>query len=298
MGSGTPCGRSGSDGSFANGITHFLFFGALRTIQAMRTDQAQRRMIHSDAGPMRATAIEFRLRMAINAVIIILGFWAPWIEAWGIGRRVSLIEWLAIQISRMGIASFSLATSALVVVAALSAAVSAAFRIWGTAYLGPSTVSNIHMIAGSVMADGPYRYLRNPLYIGVWFMVAAMAFLMPATGALFAVVLVSLFMIRLTLAEEAFLTTQLGEPYQAYLRAVPRFMPRLRGAPPSTGANPRWLRAMLTELTPIGVLAAVIVFSRSYDLALAGRTLLVFFGASLIVRAFLPKTQVSSEQAD
>ena len=45
---------------------------------------------------MGASAIEFRLRMPINAVIIILGFWAPWIEAWHIGRRISLLEWLAL----------------------------------------------------------------------------------------------------------------------------------------------------------------------------------------------------------
>ena len=64
---------------------------------------------------MRASAIEFRLRMVINAVVIILGFWAPWIEAWHIGRRISLLEWLALELSRIGIASFSTATTALLI---------------------------------------------------------------------------------------------------------------------------------------------------------------------------------------
>ena len=27
---------------------------------------------------MRASALEFRLRMVINTAIILLGFWAPW----------------------------------------------------------------------------------------------------------------------------------------------------------------------------------------------------------------------------
>jgi len=189
------------------------------------------------------------------------------------------------------------ATRALIVVAALVAVAAVAFRVWGTAFLGPSTVQSVHMIAGAVMADGPYRYLRNPLYLGVWCMVAAMAFLMPATGALFATVLITVFLVRLTLGEEAFLSVQLGEPYRAYLRAVPRFMPRRRGAPASTGAKAHWLRAILTELSPVGILVAVVVFARSYDLALAGRIILVFFGASLIVRAFLPRVQVNSEPA-
>ena len=232
--------------------------------------------------------------MAINAVIIILGFWSPWIEAWRIGTRTSLIEWLAIQISRLGIASFSAGTFALLILAILVALLGVVLRVSGTAWLGTGAVNSINMVATGVTADGPYRFVRNPLYIGLWCMVAAMSFLMTATGGLFAIVLVTLFMIRLTLGEEAFLTTRVGGSYTAYLHAVPRFIPRLRGAPADGSAKPQWLRATIAELTPIGVLAGLIVFSRNYDVALAGRIILIFFGASLVIRAFLPGS-VSSE---
>ena len=144
------------------------------------------------------------------------------------------------------------------------------------------------------MADGPYRFFRNPLYVGLWCMVAALAFLMPVTGALFAMVLITIFMIRLTRGEEAFLSARIGEPYTAYLHAVPRFIPRLRGAPPPSAAKPQWVRACIAELIPIGTLAGIIVYSRNYDLALAGRIILIFLGASLVVRAFLPGSVVSS----
>ncbi len=244
---------------------------------------------------MGASAIEFRLRMVINAAIIILGFWAPWIERWHIGRRMSLLEWLALELSRTGVASFSVATSLLLIIAALIAAKAALFRVWGTAYLGADTVNSASMLAGKVMADGPYRYVRNPLYIGLWCMVIAMTFLMPATGAAFSAILITIFATRLTLGEEAFLSVKLGEPYMAYLKAVPRFIPRLRGAPSATGTKPHWVRALLAELTPIGVLVAVVAVSRNYDLQIAGRIILVFFGASLITRAFLPGVRVNSE---
>jgi protein-S-isoprenylcysteine O-methyltransferase Ste14 len=247
---------------------------------------------------MRASALEFRLRMAINAVIIILGFWAPWIEKLGIGRRISLIEWLGLGLSRIGAMSFAVATTMLIVCAAVFAALGALFRVWGTAYLGPSTVNNIDMIAGGMMADGPYRYVRNPLYLGLWFMVAAMAFLMPVSGAAFAMVLITVFAIRLTLGEEVFLRRQLGEPYVAYLRAVPRFIPRLRGALVASGAKPHWARSMMAELTPIGIFVAILIYSRNYDIALAGRTILIFFGASLVVRAFIPSVVIKSEPAN
>ena len=170
------------------------------------------------------------------------------------------------------------------------------FRVWGTAYLGAGTVNSGNMVAGKVMADGPYRYLRNPLYIGLWCMAIALAFLMPVSGALFAIVLIGIFAMRLTFGEEAFLTRKLGEPYLAYQKAVPRFIPRLRGAPPSGGAKPHWLRASLAELTPIGVFIAIVIYAKNYDAEFAGRIILIFFGASLVVRALMPRS-VSPEPA-
>ena len=68
-------------------------------------------------------------------------------------------------------------------------------------------------------------------------MVAAMAFLMPPTGALFAMVLLTVFLFRLILGEEAFLTAKLGQPYENYLSAVPRLFPRLRTQPVTHGTQ-------------------------------------------------------------
>ena len=243
---------------------------------------------------MRATAIEFRLRMAINAAIIILGFWAPWIDGWGpsagFAQRISLLEWLALELSRSGLVRFTVAAPAVIVLSALIAAVGAVLRVWGTAYLGTGTVTSLDMKAGAVVADGPYRYVRNPLYLGLWCMVAALAFIMPATGALFAVVLITVFLVRLILAEEAFLSDKIGEPYKAYLHSVPRLVPRLRTHLQSGGSRPHWLRGILSELTPIGVFVALAFLSWSYDNRLMGRAILIFFGASLVVRALMPQT--------
>jgi len=92
---------------------------------------------------VRASSIEFRLRMAINAAIIILGFWAPWIEAWGIGRRIKSLEWLALELSRTGLVSFTVAAPVVIAAGALIAAVAAGLRVWGTAYLGAGTVNSL-----------------------------------------------------------------------------------------------------------------------------------------------------------
>ena len=138
------------------------------------------------------------------------------------------------------------------------------------------------------MADGPYRYVRNPLYIGTWFMVAAMSFIMAPTGALFVLVVLTVFELRLIFAEEAYLTAQLGSPYRAYLSAVPRLFPRLRTTLPPSGAKPHWLRSVLYELNPIGVFITLAFFYWTYNHRLKIQAILVSFGVSLLVRASMP----------
>jgi protein-S-isoprenylcysteine O-methyltransferase Ste14 len=147
------------------------------------------------------------------------------------------------------------------------------------------------MQADSVRSDGPYRFLRNPLYLGLWCMVAALGLLMPPTGALFAIVLITVFLLRLILGEEAFLAAQLGEPYRAYLERVPRIVPRLRTAVARSGSKPDWMRSVLAELLPIGVFFTLAALSWTYDNRLMGRAILICFGISLVVRALLPQTQ-------
>jgi len=239
---------------------------------------------------MRATAIEFRLRMAIDAAIIVLGFWSPWIERWGIGSRVTLLEWLALELSRTGLLRFDVATPVVIVLGALMAGVGAFLRVWGTAYLGSGTVQSMNMRAEGVVADGPYRFVRNPLYLGLWCVIAEMAPMMPLTGALFAMALLTVFLLRLILGEEAFLSKQLGEPYRAYCASVPRLIPRLRTAVRRGTNKPSWIRGVLAELLPIGVFLTLAVLSWTYDNQLMGRAILISFGVSLVVRALLPDT--------
>jgi protein-S-isoprenylcysteine O-methyltransferase Ste14 len=237
---------------------------------------------------MRASAFEFRFRMAILVVVITLGFWSPWIEAWGVGQRVSLFEWSATELSRLGLVDFTAATPIVIVLASLLAAAAVVLRVWGTAYLGPGVVTNTEMKAGAVLADGPYRYMRNPLYLGSWCMVAAMSFIAPPTGALFVMAFLTIFLFRLILGEEAFLAAQLGEPYLAYLRAVPRLLPRLRTNLQPAGRKPDWGKAIVSELNPVGVFFTIAVLSWRYDNRLMLKGILISFGVSLLMRAALP----------
>jgi protein-S-isoprenylcysteine O-methyltransferase Ste14 len=237
---------------------------------------------------MKASAFFFRYRMVINMAIIVLGFWAPWIQYAGIGSRILFLEWLALEIARTGLLSFTVATPALIVCGALVAAIGAILRIWGAAWLGHGVVFDSRMQAGALTADGPFRYVRNPLYLGIGCMFAALALIMPATGALLVLVAAPLFLFALIRGEEAFLTAQFGDLYRTYQLAVPRLIPRLRTTVQPSGNKPHWLQAVLSEINPIGVFATIAFLSWTYDTQLMWRAIAITFGVSLIVRAFMP----------
>src|ERR1700677_2670389 len=96
---------------------------------------SRKRPLNRENG-MKASAIEFRLRMWIQIVIVFLGFWAPWLGPLDWSGRISALAWLAMEISRLGIASFSVATPVVIVAGALAALVGAVLRVCGAAYLG------------------------------------------------------------------------------------------------------------------------------------------------------------------
>ena len=114
-----------------------------------------------------------------------------------------------------------------------------------------------------------------------------MSFTMPATGALFTMALLTVFLLRLVVGEEAFLKAQFGAPYQDYLRAAPRLIPQVRTNLPPTGQKPKWGRAILAELTPVGIFLVVAILSWRYDERLMIRGFLISFGISLVARALM-----------
>jgi hypothetical protein len=106
---------------------------------------------------MKASAIEFRLRMVIQIIIVSIAMWAPWVRPWDMRLRRSALEWLALQISHTGLASFTVSTSIVIVFGATLAAIGMVLRVWGAAYLGYDVVHHAEMQGGGVMAALPRR---------------------------------------------------------------------------------------------------------------------------------------------
>jgi len=77
-------------------------------------------------------------------------------------------------------------------------------------------------------ANGPYALVRNPMYLGRFFLLGGMLLLlgMPWLIGVFAI-LYYLYMVNRVRREEALLTATFGEAYARYCATVPRFVPRL-----------------------------------------------------------------------
>jgi len=77
------------------------------------------------------------------------------------------------------------------------------------------------------VASGPYRAVRNPMYVGGWLTIAGVALVMRSTGivvlSLVALLAAHLFVI---LYEEPTLTAKFGASYDRYRATVPRWIPQ------------------------------------------------------------------------
>ena len=78
-----------------------------------------------------------------------------------------------------------------------------------------------------LVLQGPYRYARNPMYVGLFLVLIGEAMLY----ASLLILLYSLFLLAashifVVFYEEQTLRRKFGESYEQYLRSVPRWMPR------------------------------------------------------------------------
>ncbi len=239
---------------------------------------------------MGAGAWEYRLRYWIHGIVFAIGFMAPWdwLQAKGTPRTSAWLD-LAGWPAREGWMSFSVSTVVLLVFGILMATLGAALRTWGGAYIGGGIVQSGAMHGEAMVADGPYRWVRNPLYLGTLLHTLALALLMPWTGAVFSIVAIGIVQIRLILREEPFLREKLGEAYTAYCALVPRIVPALTPRVAGAGMRPHWGPSLLAEVYFWGVAISFMVLGWRYNASLLTQGVVVALGAQLVARAFVRK---------
>jgi protein-S-isoprenylcysteine O-methyltransferase Ste14 len=243
---------------------------------------------------MNAGLLLFRFRVFIFVLLYLLGFWAPW--DFPSGSRDTL--WLAAStwMARGGWISLASATMVVTLAVLVCLVTGAILRVWATAYIGSGVMSGFAMQGDTVVAAGPYRYVRNPLYLGAWLLALGASILMPPSGAAVFLVAFSVFVLFLISAEERFLALKQGELYQQYRRRVPRLLPRRPGGNVNSSGSPHWLQALLAETYPIAFAICFAVYAWRYNARTLIRCLLVCYGISLVMRAWIKRPMAGASE--
>jgi protein-S-isoprenylcysteine O-methyltransferase Ste14 len=126
-------------------------------------------------------------------------------------------------------------------------------RWWGSSYLTSGVVWSRDIVTGGVEVHGPFRYVRNPLYLGNVFIALGIGIAGPPAVTVLVVAFNIFFILRLIAIEERFLSQAHGESYRAYQEAVPRLFPRWQPSPdPLAERAPAVLNGFLGELFTLG----------------------------------------------
>ncbi|MGA2813414.1 MAG: isoprenylcysteine carboxylmethyltransferase family protein [Candidatus Acidiferrum sp.] len=190
---------------------------------------------------MRASDFEFRNRVWIFALIFGLPALSYSVDAVPLGSRLADRLAAAVPMEEIYALHVVFGIAALIMFAALF------FRMWGSAYLTRAVVHD-HAVHSEILhADGPYRHVRNPLYLGNVLMAWAMSFFLPVIGWAMVVIAVPFFCYRLIGREEAALDAEQGASYRAFRQAVPRLWPSFRARIPAGGSKPDWLSGLAAE---------------------------------------------------
>ena len=244
-----------------------------------------------DIDVMRASDFEFRNRFFLIGLLFGVSFFCYSFDR--VNSAAALVSAIVGKDLNLNTATDRHALQVVLAMAALIVAGSAMIRTWATAYLRSDVVHDRELHAEGIVADGPYRYVRNPLYLANVVMSVGMGLLASRLG--FAVLVLGMLLItyRLIGREEEELLGAQEEHYRAYRAAVPRLLPSLSPRLPSAGTHPRWGQAWLGEAFFWGFAAAAGAFALTLNLQYAN----VISGASLVFYVVLMMVRKSKRTA-
>ena len=230
---------------------------------------------------MKATNWEFTNRALVFGLILGLSFPLYLLDPQN--STAALANWMGPKL-RM---DADLVARLLFALAALLLFVAALIRTWSSSYLHARVVYGAEVKTDSLVADGPYRRVRNPLYFANVLMAIALGSMMSRAGFFVAVLAMLGFCYRLILREEGELQAHQGEPYEGYRKAVPRLWPALGPRIPSAGNPARWTEGFKAESWYWGFAVALSVFAITLKLkpffAILGASLVWFWVSSAIL---------------
>ena len=109
------------------------------------------------------------------------------------------------------------------------AALGETIRFWGVSVAGTETRTTGQVGGTHLFVDGPFGYVRNPLYVGNILLYVGVGIMANALPPYLVLAALGFFLLQYRLIvskEEEYLATTFGEEYSRYRAHVPRFLPR------------------------------------------------------------------------
>jgi protein-S-isoprenylcysteine O-methyltransferase Ste14 len=224
---------------------------------------------------MKATEFEFRYRALLNLIHFWIAFQLYSVDH--INIVWAFVRWNNPRGDFIARLVFGLG--------ALLVGVATTVRTWAAAYLRSDVVHDTALHTETLVADGPYRHVRNPLYLGTFLLSVGLGSLASRSGFVILAVGAAVRVLRLIGREEGELEKQQGESFREFCRRVPRLLPSLRPRVPTGGLRPQWGQAFGGEVFMWGFFIAMVGFT----ITLQDRVAEVLVGATLVLW-FLQKT--------
>jgi protein-S-isoprenylcysteine O-methyltransferase Ste14 len=235
---------------------------------------------------MKATAFEFRHRALINVFHFGLAFFAYAVD------RTNIVQWTVQSTIGSESPHAHLLVRCLFAAGTLLVGLAAALRTWAAAYLRSDVVHDPNLRTKTLVADGPYRYVRNPLYLGTFLLAVGMGFLASRLGFVILVGGMVLRGFRLIGREESELEGHQGEGFREFCSHVPQLVPSLYPRVPHRGLKAHWGQAFAGELFMWGFFGAMFLCTITLNMKLAG----LFIAAILLLHYLQSVTHKVSRQ--
>jgi protein-S-isoprenylcysteine O-methyltransferase Ste14 len=211
---------------------------------------------------MKATDFEFRNRFWLIGLIFGFAFFTNTFD------HVVVAQAIADHLAGLLLANANSLVRIILAIGTLLVGCACLIRTWATAYLRSEVVHDGKIHSEALVADGPFRLVRNPLYLGNLFLAAGTGLLAPRSGFVFLLAGMTIFVLRLIGSEEAQLEQEQGERFREFCRRVPRLWPRLRPDVPASGLKPRWGQAFVGEIFMWGFFVGMLAFALARKVAL------------------------------
>jgi len=207
----------------------------------------------------RWTVLPLYLAAFYLGMVVIDLFTYPMLERWRAWvRQRGLLGWYLVEVGLMWIGTSVLLIALapawlnwtwsgprwLQILGGAGLVISVLIGVWAAGQMGwkrllfvpalfpPGEMAQRYDVPQRLVVSGPYRYVRNPLYVTDMTLIGSTALL---TQNWFLVVALAVYVAQLVMQlrlEERELRNRFGAQYERYLKAVPRFIPRLTPVDP------------------------------------------------------------------